>query len=98
VKLKYHPFILFVLLAIWAMSLFSCRRENKKQESSFAPTVVEAKGYVISEDSVAEPIIIPVNENKLIKVTAGKSKQTATNTNPRPVGVPVIVLAGIPKI
>ena len=87
------------ILFFVAFIVFSCKDQQKqKLLNSFAPKVVEAKGYVVPKDSVAEPKIIPVDESKLTKVRVGKPVIIPTNTNIHIVGKPKIVLAGTPKV
>ncbi len=81
--------------------LFSCNNENKNDhsiQSTTTPKTVEAKGYVVPKDSTVEPVVIPVDENKLKKVPVGKPTVVPTNLNVHPVGIPNVVLAGEPRI
>jgi ligand-binding sensor domain-containing protein/signal transduction histidine kinase len=75
---------------------------NSKQEHvrpiSFAPKVVEAHGYLVPKDSMAEPRIILVDEKKLKKIPVGVLEVVPTNTNVHPAGIPKVVIAGVPKI
>ncbi len=81
--------------------LFICsctHRQEQKLPNVFVPKIVEAKGYMVPKDSMAEPTIIPVDESKLTKVRAGKPVVIPANTNVHIAGKPKIVLAGIPKV
>lgn len=90
---KYFPFFFVLLLAL------SCtRQQDQKSKTSFAPTVVEAIGYVVPKDSMTEPKVIHVDENKLKKIPVGKPTVVATHSNIKPAGIPKIVLAGIPVV
>ncbi len=91
--MKNYVAILFLLL------LFSCNNNQEtKQQQTSVPKVVEAKGYVVPKDSMAEPKVIVINESKLKKISAGKPKLVATNLNVHSVVNPKIVLFGKPKI
>ncbi|HEX7904293.1 MAG TPA: two-component regulator propeller domain-containing protein [Chitinophagaceae bacterium] len=87
--------ILFLLL----LFIFSCtHHQEQKPPNVFAPKIVEAKGYVVPKDSIAEPKIIPVDESKLTKTPVGKPIVIPANTNIHIAGKPKIVPAGIPKV
>ena len=43
----------------------SCRDDKETAGYKRDPLVLEAKGYVVPEDSMAVPKVIPVDENKL---------------------------------
>jgi len=77
--------------------LFSC---NSNQEhtsvNSFAPKIVEARGYVVPKDSMAEPKVVPAGIPKVVPI--GEPKVTFINTNVHPAGIPRVVIAGIPKV
>src|SRR6185503_4285845 len=62
----------------------------------FAPKIVEAHGYVVPKDSVAEPKVVPVGKPKVMP--AGKPKVVLTNTNVHPAGIPKVVTAGVPRV
>ncbi len=90
---KYFAFFFALLLVL------SCtRQQDQKSTAAFAPTVVEAKGYVVPKDSMTEPKIIPVDESKLKKIPVGKLNTVPANSNIHPAGIPKIVLAGIPRV
>ncbi len=78
-----------IILLISGIFLFSCS-EKKEQErpNTFAPKVVETKGYVVPKDSITEPKVILAGKPTIVK--AGNPKVVPTNTN--------IVLAGKPQI
>ncbi len=68
---------------------FSCnQQEENTEEIFFAPKVVEAHGYVVPKDSIAQPKVILV----------GKPKVVTIPTNVHPVSSPKVVVAGIPKV
>ncbi len=90
---KYFAFFFALLLVL------SCtRQQDQKGTASFAPLVVEAKGYVVPNDSMAEPKVIPVDESKLKKIPVGKLTSVPSNTNIHLAGISKIVLAGRPKV
>ncbi|WP_276501244.1 two-component regulator propeller domain-containing protein [Terrimonas pollutisoli] len=89
---------IFFLPLFFSLLLCACGRQ-KKHQSSFdfiPPEVVEAKGYVVSQDKMAPPEITPAKEIKSKAVS--KPKLTNINSNISPVGKPRIVAAGAPKI
>ena len=62
-----------ILLFLFAF-LLACNNDEKKQMFSGNPKVIEAKGYIVPKDSMAQPKVILVIENKLKKVPVGRSK------------------------
>ncbi len=86
---------IFTLLFLF-LFLFACNNKEKKQQASFGPKVVEATGYILPKDSIAEPKTIPAGKPTVIK--AGLPKVTLTNTNVHPAGKPKVVIAGAPKV
>lgn len=78
--------------------LFSCHNEEKNLRQTTAPKVVEAKGYVVPKDSMAEPVVIPVDESKLTKVPVGEPMVVPTNTNIHIAITTNIHKAGTPRI
>ena len=69
--------------------IFSCNpsQENSTPSSS-GPKVVESKGYVVPQDSMAPPKVIVVDESKLRRIPVGKPKLFPTNTNIHAAGTP----------
>jgi ligand-binding sensor domain-containing protein/two-component sensor histidine kinase len=97
--LKFHPGApaLFLFISLSFLFLSSCnRRQEQKTAHIYSPKVVEAKGYVMSYDSIAEPTVVSAGKPRVVK--AGKPKVVLTNTNVHPAGAPEVVMAGIPKI
>ena len=89
----------FVGFFIFVLTFFSCSKQQEKPiPSSFNPKVVEAKGYVVPIDSIAEPKVILVDESKLKKIPVGKLKVFPKNTNIHPAGIPKMVKAGSPHV
>ena len=85
-------FILAVLLF-----LFSCKRNQEQSRTvSFAPKVIETKGYVVPKDSVAEPKVVPAGKPRVVR--AGNPKVVTTYTNVHPAGIPKFVIAGSPRV
>lgn len=77
--------------------LFSCsQKQEQERPNTFAPTVVETKGYVVPKDSVSEPKVIPAGQPTIVK--AGNPKVVPLNMNIFPSGVPKTKIAGIPTI
>ena len=90
-------FISLCLLII--LVVFSCKQKQEQTpQNTFAPKIIEAHGYVVPKDSMAEPKVILVDESKLKKIKVGKPKVIPTNTNIHIVGKSKIVIAGKPKI
>jgi ligand-binding sensor domain-containing protein/serine phosphatase RsbU (regulator of sigma subunit) len=72
--MKFHLPLYFTIIIL----LFSCNPQNKKSNTRKIK-VVEAKGYLVPQDSMAEPKVIVAG--KPAKVKAGNPKIVATNTN-----------------
>ncbi len=87
--------ILFFLLLI---NLSCNQQQAEKRQTTFAPKVVVAKGYLVPIDSMAVPKNIPVDESMLKKISAGNPLKVRFNNNIHIAGVPKIVIAGKPKI
>jgi ligand-binding sensor domain-containing protein/serine phosphatase RsbU (regulator of sigma subunit) len=83
-------------LVVSLVFLFACNEEESKLQISFAPKVIEAKGYLVPKDSVSEPITVPAGIPITIK--AGQPKVNPTNLNVHIAGQPKIIVAGLPKI
>ncbi len=75
----------------------SCNQQQEQTHpNSYAPKVVEAKGYIVPKDSMAIPKSVPAGKPKV--VTAGKPTVVPVNTNMHLAGIPKTVIAGTPKI
>lgn len=49
------------LAAFYALLLSGCKDEQQLESfSQYAPNIVEARGYVVPQDSIEPPEIIPV--------------------------------------
>jgi ligand-binding sensor domain-containing protein/serine phosphatase RsbU (regulator of sigma subunit) len=86
---------------IHVLLLLSACCENNKRTSSETiakPKTVEAKGYIVPKDSMHEPKVIFVDQNKLKKVPAGKPKVVFTNLNVHPAGEPKIKIIDLTKV
>ena len=87
--------LLFLILIIVA----ACNKQQKQNnQNGFAPKVVEAKGYVVPKDSMAEPKVVLVDESKLKKVPVGKPKIVPTNTNVHPARQGKVVIVDETKL
>lgn len=88
------------LIPVWFLLLFLSCRENESEKvfTVQGPKVVEAKGYVVPKDSMAEPKVVLVDESKLKKVPVGKPKVVPTNTNVHPAGKPKVVMVDVTKL
>lgn len=87
--------ILFTAFMLFC--ILSCNQQEKETNVlSFGPKVVEANGYVVLKDSMAEPKIIPVGKPKVVPV--GNPKVVTIPTNVHPVGNPKVIVAGTPKV
>ena len=86
---------IFVTSAL--LFFFSCNPIQKPTRPvSFAPKVVEARGYVVPKDSIAEPKVVPAGKPRVMRV--GTPKVVLTNTNVHPAGIPRVVVAGVPRV
>ena len=84
-------------LAIAALLvIFSCNPNQEQSPLSFSPKVVEAHGYVVPKDSMAEPKVIPAGKPRVVR--AGKPKVVLSIRNVHPAGIPRVVIAGVPKV
>jgi ligand-binding sensor domain-containing protein/class 3 adenylate cyclase len=93
--MKIYPFLSAAIILL----LFSCNQQEQQTNAvTFDPKVVEAHGYVVPKDSMAEPRVIFVDEKKLKKIPVGVPKVVLTNTNVHPAGIPKVVIAGSPKV
>jgi ligand-binding sensor domain-containing protein/signal transduction histidine kinase len=81
-----------VFITALLIFIFSCKQQKENSTVlSYSPKVVEAHGYVVPKDSMAEPKLLPVGEPWV--VPAGKPKVTPVATNVHPVGNSEIILA-----
>lgn len=87
-----------ILILFLSFLLSACDREKKQQSSVdfIPPEVVEAKAYVVPPDKMASPEIATAKEIK--SKALSKPKTITLNSNMSPVGQPIIVHAGAPKI
>ncbi len=87
----------FAVLLICGLFLFSCRQQQEQPlPNTFAPKVVETKGYTVPIGSVIKPKAIPAGKPNIIKV--GKPKVVLTNTNVFPLGKAKIILEGKQRV
>src|SRR5688572_13837733 len=93
-----HPAKIFYFIVFFSVLQCACERTQNQQTrlESYAPKVVEARGYVVPKDSMAEPKVIPVGKPRVVR--AGKPKVVFTDTNVHPAGIPRVVIAGLPKV
>ena len=86
------------IILIFSLLQNGCERSQKRASilDQNAPKVVEARGYVVPRDSMAEPKVIPAEKPKVVR--AGKPKVVLTETNVHPAGIPRVVTAGVPKV
>src|SRR5258705_10182935 len=87
-----------IIMFFFSLLQFACERKQKEQISfdTHAPKVVEARGYTVLQDSMAPPKVVPAHGVKTI--ATGKPKIVNLKSNVFPVGNPVIIKAGNPKI
>jgi signal transduction histidine kinase/ligand-binding sensor domain-containing protein len=76
-------------------TLFGCKMENQAGvTNSFAPKIVEAKGYVVPQSDMVTPVVIDVRNVK--SIPAGNPKIIHLKSNNFPAGdIPVVEL-GVP--
>jgi hypothetical protein len=82
-------------ILVLLLVLFVCSCKDNSKETSVGllhPKVVEARGYVVPKDSMAEPKVILVDESKLKKVPVGTPRVVPTNTNVHAAGKPKLVV------
>ena len=86
-----------ILLFISGILLFSCsQKKDQEHTNTFAPKVVETKGYLVPKDSVSEPKVVPCGNATIVK--AGNPKVVPTNTNIHFAINTNIHLAGTPRV
>jgi len=86
-----------IYLLGFIICLLSCNpKQEKTTPLSFAPKVVETHGYVVPQDSMASPKVIPAGKPRVVR--AGKPKVVLTNTNVHLAGIPKVVIAGVSKV
>ena len=74
------------------------QQQEQKPQNTFAPKVVEAHGYVVPKDSMAEPKVILAGKPQTINIKLQTLKVIPANTNIHIAGKPKIILAGKPII
>ena len=89
-----NKFLLAVLIIL--LTLSCAKQQSKDTLLVHSPLIVEAKGFIISEDSVAKPKIVLAGQT--IRIPVGKPNAIYTNTNEFLAGQPTIILAGNPRI
>ena len=93
--MKKYCYLFFLLLLVVA----ACNnQQNQANQNTFAPRVVEAHGYVVPKDSMAEPKVVLVDESKLKKIPVGKPKVVPTNTNVHPAGQGKVLIVDEAKL
>ena len=86
-----------LFISILILFAISCNQQSTQPlPKTFAPKVVEAKGYLVPKDSVQEPKAILAGKPEIVK--AGNPKVVPTNTNIVLAGKPKIILAGKPRV
>ena len=89
-----NKFLLTILIIL--LTLSCTKQQSKDTLLVHSPLIVEAKGFIIPEDSVARPKIVLASQPTRIPV--GKPNAIYTNTNEFLAGQPTIILAGNPRI
>ena len=84
------------IILIFIVLFFSCREKKKERPNTFAPKVIETKGYLVPKDSVTEPKVILAGKPTIVK--AGKPTVILTNTNIHIAINTNIHLAGTPRV
>jgi ligand-binding sensor domain-containing protein len=79
------------------LSFIACNQPQEQESiNSFSPRIVEAKGYTVPNDSLAEPEVVLAGKPRVVK--AGNPVVVITNTNMHPAGMPEVLVTGTPKI
>ena len=79
--------ITLLLTTLTLFCLLSCNQQEEKSNALyFAPKIVEAHGYVVPKDSIAEPKMILAGKPKVVPV--GNPKVVTIPTNIHPIGNP----------
>jgi hypothetical protein len=76
----------FPYISFFMFTAKRCERSTKQKTvpDVRTPKFVEARGYVVPKDSMAEPKVVPAGKPRV--VPAGKPKIILTNTNVHPAG------------
>ena len=85
-----------ITLALVTLVILCCKSKQEKNPPSFSPKVIEAHGYVVPKDSMAEPKSIPAIKPRI--VPAGNPRVVLINSNVHPAGIPRVVIAGVPRV
>jgi len=85
--------VIGMLLALLTALLSCGKKDLASAGEKKRIRTMEANGYLVPQDSMAEPEVIPVDESKLKKILAGKPEVTLINTNVHPAGNPSAVKA-----
>ena len=79
--------------------LIACVEQHEETGLVYAgPKVVEAIGHEVPRDSISEPRVILIDENKLKKLPAGKPRVVPTNVNVFPAGAPKTIPIGTLRV
>ncbi len=70
------------LAPLLTAALFSCNSENINETvENHTPKIVDAIGYVVPQDSMAAPLVIPVDQSKLIRIPVVDAGMVRANMN-----------------
>ncbi len=97
--MKKNKHIKICLLTLTAIFLSACsRQQEQKSVKGIIIKRTKAAAYIVSKDSVTEPPVFIINENRLITILAQKSKIVPANTNIHPVSGMIKIPAGPPLV
>lgn len=89
----------FVIILFFSFLLFACgNRQNENVARRIPIEVVDAKGYVVPKDSLAQPATIPLDESKLKKIMVGKPLAVPTGSHTQVLGDPIPSAMQAPQI
>jgi ligand-binding sensor domain-containing protein len=84
----------FIKLAICTVLLLSCKQNKKQEQRNISPQYVEVRGYVVPQDSVDKPDVVPMKNPKRLSAATLKTVLNKSNT-PRAI-TPTVVPASPP--
>jgi ligand-binding sensor domain-containing protein/signal transduction histidine kinase len=73
-------------------------KEQQTEQSANGPRIVEARGFIVPQDSISAPVAIPFDESKLKRTLARKPKVNTVPSNVFLAGKPKMTAAGQPRV
>jgi ligand-binding sensor domain-containing protein/two-component sensor histidine kinase len=78
-KRKFNTYLIYRIFGLLIYFFLSCKKQEKPAKVVVSqPKIVEANGFVVPQDSIQPPIVIPLHNEKVVK--AGKPILISQNT------------------